>query len=326
MALLFKETSMNIVTTSNFKPEVLVQAARNLLSTPTAKMIHKLPAQMYEMQARAGSTIRYRRINQLPPATVPVGNSGQNPPPVIPTMVDLDATPQLYGQYMYVNEQVVLQNEADVIENFSMRLGISMRLSEDRLMRDMLAASASSINAVGGNNGDNPTQISVSDVSAVTSTLITADALTVLDSIEGENRYGTAPVPNSFFALAHASLTKDLDALGNDFTRTIRYPSQTNILKAEYGSVGQLRFLISSQGSISKNASRLGRDVLNIFCVGIEAIACIYANEFSSQFIYLPKEFSGGLAQNITLGMKFFEAPRILNDLWIATLKVTPAV
>ena len=227
---------------------------------------------------------------------------------------------------MYVNEQVVLQNEEDVIKNFSMRLGISMRLSEDRLMRDMLAASASSINATGGNNGDNPTQISVSDVSGVTTALLSADALSVLDSIEGENRYGTAPVPNSFFALAHTGLIKDLDALGNDFTRTIRYPSQVNILKPEYGSVGQLRFLVSSAGSISKTASRLGRDVMNIFCVGIEAIACIYANEFSSEFIYLPKEFSGGLAQNITMGMKFFEAPRILNDLWLVNLRVTSAV
>ena len=317
---------MNIVTTSNYKPEVLVQAGHRLLSTPTARMIHKLPAQMYEMKSRAGTTVRYRRIDNLPPATVPLGNSGQNPPPVVPTMMDTDVTPQLYGQYMYVNEQVVLQNEEDVIKNFSIRLGVSMRLSEDRLMRDMLAASASSINAVGGSNGDNPTNITVSDVSAVTTALLSADALTVLDSVEGENRYGTAPVPNSFFALAHTSLIKDLDALGNDFTRTIRYPSQVNILKPEYGSVGQLRFLVSSQGSIAPKASRLGRDVLNIFCVGIEAIACIYANEFSSEFIYLPKEFSGGLAQNVTMGMKFFEAPAILNDLWVSTLKVTSAV
>lgn len=316
----------NIVTTSNFKPEVLVQAGHRLLSTPTARAIHKLPAQMYEMKSRAGTTVRYRRINNLPNATVPIGNSGQNPPPIIPTMVDIDTTPQLYGQYMYVNEQVVLQNEEDVIKNFSIRLGVSMRLSEDRLMRDMLAGTASAVNAVGGNNGDNPTQVTVSDCSAVTSALLAADALTVLDSIEGEDRYGTAPVPNSFFALAHVNITKDLDALGNDFTRTIRYPSQVNILKPEYGSVGQLRFLVSSAGSLSTAASRNGRTVMNVFCVGIEAIACIYANEFSSEFIYLPKEFSGGLAQNVTLGMKFFESPRILNDLWVLNMRCTAAI
>lgn len=150
--------------------------------------------------------------------------------------------------------------------------------------------------------------------------------MTVLDSVEGENRYATAPVPNSFFALSHSSIMRDLDALGAaDFTRTIRYPQQTNILKSEYGSVGQLRFLISSQGSLVPNASRMSRTILNTFCLGIEAVACVYANEMSSEFIYLPKEFSGGLAQNVTLGMKFFEAPAILNDLWLLILKSTPA-
>jgi N4-gp56 family major capsid protein len=317
---------MNIVTTSNYKPEVLVQAGHKLLSTPTARMIHKLPAQMYEMKSRAGTTVRYRRNDNFPTATIPLGNSGQNPPPIIPTMVDIDVTPQLYGQYLYVNEQTVLQNESDVIRNFSIRLGVSMRLSEDKLMRDCMASSSSSINAVGGSNGDNPTNISASDCSQVASTLLSADALTVLDSVEGSDRYGSAAIPNSFFALCHTKMTKDLDSLGNDFVRTIRYPNQTNILKSEYGSVGQLRFLVSSAGSIASRASRKGADIMNIFCVGIEAVACIYANEFSSEFIYLPKEFSGGLAQNITMGMKFFEAPKILNDLWVSVLKVTAAV
>ena len=54
---------------------------------------------------------------------------------------------------MYVNEQVVLQNEEDVIHNYAIRFGVSMRLSEDRLMRDLLASSASALNCVGGNNG-----------------------------------------------------------------------------------------------------------------------------------------------------------------------------
>ena len=106
---------MNIVTTSNFKPEVLVQAGHRLLSTPTAKMIHKLPAQMYEMKSRAGTTVRYRRINQLPTATVPVGNSGQNPPPIVPTMVDIDATPQLYGYTAVLKSSLIDLDAYDTI-------------------------------------------------------------------------------------------------------------------------------------------------------------------------------------------------------------------
>lgn len=54
---------------------------------------------------------------------------------------------------MYVNEQVVLQNEEDVIKNFAIRFGVSMRLSEDRLMRDLMASATSAIYCTAGGNG-----------------------------------------------------------------------------------------------------------------------------------------------------------------------------
>lgn len=88
---------MNIVTTSNYKPAIIAQAAETLLSTPTARMIHKIPAQMNTMKSRSGQVLRHRRIDNFQPATVELGNSGQNPPPIIPTMIDIDVKPQLYG-------------------------------------------------------------------------------------------------------------------------------------------------------------------------------------------------------------------------------------
>jgi len=49
----------------------------------------------------------------------------------------------------------------------------------------MLAATASFINAVGGVNGDNPTEITRSDVDSVTRTLLNNNAYTIMDNIEG---------------------------------------------------------------------------------------------------------------------------------------------
>lgn len=227
---------------------------------------------------------------------------------------------------MYVNEQVVLQNIEDVVQNYAIRFGVSMRVSEDRLMRDMLAASASSVMCTGGGNGDFPTNIAESDISEVTTALSSADALTPLDSIEGEDRYGTSPISNSYFGLSNTMIQKDLLALGYPtFVKTIQYASQTNILRSEFGTVGQVRFMVSSQGSITPLGSRQGRTVMNNFITGIESIGCVYMDDMASEFVYLPKEYSGGLAQNITLGMKFFEAPAIFQDLWICNLKSTPS-
>ena len=60
----------------------------------------------------------------------------------------------------------------------------------------MLAAGAAFINSVGGVNGDNPTELARTDVDEVVRTLLDNDAYTILDNIEGEDRFGTAPKMN----------------------------------------------------------------------------------------------------------------------------------
>ncbi len=79
------------------------------------------------------------------------------------------------------------------------RLGVSLRQTEDQLTRDMLASTASFINCTGGVNGDNPTEITRSDVDTVVRTLLNNNAYTIMDNIEGEDKFGTAPRMNGRF-------------------------------------------------------------------------------------------------------------------------------
>lgn len=96
-----------------------------------------------------------------------------------------------------------------------------------------------------------------------------------------------------------------------------------NILRSEWGSIGNFRFLISSIGSVSANASNLGNDVYNIFCVGMEAYAVVEQDGYSAQFIYRPPIYDGPLALNASVGYKFAEVPRITNDEWVVNLRTT---
>lgn len=63
----------------------------------------------------------------------------------------------------------------------------------------MLAATASFINCTGGINGDNPTEITRADVDEVVRTLLNNNAYTLMDGIQGEDRFGTAPKMNGRF-------------------------------------------------------------------------------------------------------------------------------
>lgn len=315
---------MAITTTSVLPAPVQQSFSYKLLSVPVPNFIHKIPAMKKNMPRNGGNTLRMRRYNPLNSALVPLGNSGVTPPAQQLTAVDIDAKVDFYGSYVQLNEQVTLQSQDPVLNEAAARLGVSLRQTEDELTRNMLASTASFINCVGGVNGDNPTEISRSDVDEVVRTLLNNDAYTVMDNIEGEDKFGTAPVRDAYFALASTQLTGNLDNVAG-FIQKNQYPSPMNALRSEWGAIGNLRFLVSSIGSVTPASSNLGADVYNIFCVGMEAYACIEQDGYSASFIYRPPIYDGPLALNASVGYKFAEVPRITNDLWVINLRASLA-
>ena len=205
------------------------------------------------------------------------------------------------------------------------RLGQAMRETEDQLTRDMLQATSAFINCVGGVNGDNPTEIARSDVDAVVQTLENNNAMRITHVIEGANKFGTGPVREAYFAMGSTSLIGQLEQV-QGFISAANYPYQANILSAEWGSIGNLRFLLSSLGSVSPNASLLGANVFNVFVTGMEAYGVIELDGASAEFIYRPLGYGDDpLLLRQSAGYKFAQAQRILNDQWVINMRCTAA-
>ena len=102
-----------------------------------------------------------------------------------------------------------LQNQDPVLNEAAQRLGVSLRQTEDELTRNMLQSTAAFINCTGGTNGDNPTELSRSDVDEIIRALVNANAYTIADNIEGEDRFN---VPGLYkFSLI------DLEAYGESY-------------------------------------------------------------------------------------------------------------
>jgi N4-gp56 family major capsid protein len=170
---------------------------------------------------------------------------------------------------------------------------------------------------------DVPTEITVQDADTVVRALLGANAKRMLDGIQGEDRFGTAPIKNSYMALAHTDLSGDLQATPG-FKHVSEYPSQENIPVAEWGQLSSLRFLLSSVGSKVLAASTLGNDLYNIFCVGMEAIGIVDQDGLNAQLLYTPPSIAGGpLHQNASLAWKTSFVSRILHDSWIIRLRCT---
>ncbi len=58
------------------------------------------------------------------------------------------------------------------------------------ILRDYIVSAASQINAGGGSNGFNPTNLGMSDFSLVATTLDTNNAYKFMSGIEGMDRFG----------------------------------------------------------------------------------------------------------------------------------------
>ena len=101
---------MAITTTSTLPSPVQQTFNMKLLAVRVPTLIHDICAKFYRMPRNGGTTMRFRRYENLDTFPTPLGNSGENPPAQSPTAVDIDAKLSLYATYVVLNEQVVLQN------------------------------------------------------------------------------------------------------------------------------------------------------------------------------------------------------------------------
>ncbi|CAB4127805.1 hypothetical protein UFOVP97_45 [uncultured Caudovirales phage] len=239
--------------------------------------------------------------------------------------MDIDAEISFYGTYIIINEQVTLQAQDNVLNNAAIRLGDSLRRTEDELTRNMLSGTAAFMNATRGTNGDIPTNISTPDIDKVSTALVNNNAYMFLSGIEGDLKFGTSPVRNSFIALGNSAIIPDLQnpAIVTGFIPKSQYPDQSRTIESEWGAVNNVRFLLSSIGSVTPNSSMNGNNIYNIFVVGKESYGIVEQDQYTAQFLYRPAIYSGPLAQNVTAGYKFGSAYRILNDAWVISLRVT---
>ena len=202
-----------------------------------------------------------------------------------------------------------------------------MRQAEDLILRDYIVSAASQLNAGGGSNGDNPTNLGLSDFSLVATTLDTNNAYKFVSGIEGENKFGTGPVRSAYFMLSSTELQSDFDQLGGSgsliFQNQWNYPTNSSALISEYGSVGNIRILTSSEAPVARGASAKGNDVYYNTVLGKQAITHIDQDGGSMSLIYRDPYYSGMMAQNATLAVKFWQSQALTQDTAIRNVTST---
>lgn len=124
--------------------------------------------------------------------------------------------------------------------------------------------------------------------------------------------------------LSSTELQPDFDALtSSGFQSQWNYPQNSSALYSEYGSVFNIRILTSSEAPVARGASMNGRDVYYNIVLGKQAVFHIGQDGMSMSLIYRDALYSGMLAQNVTLAIKFPQSQAITQDTAIRKLLCT---
>lgn len=313
---------MSITTSTDLPAPIRQSLAPGLLSVPTANFNYIIPADKYSMPRHGGREMRFLKPNNLTAPITPLGNTGIEPASQVATRNIIDATISYYGTSVILNEQVIIQDQDPVLSWVTERLGVAMREAEDTILRDYLVSTANTYNCQGGVNGDNPTEPTLRDFATVNAQLDTSNAFKFLSGKQGEDRFGSAPVRSAYFVLAHTELEVAFDQL-SDYINAWNYPNQNDVLYSEHGSITNFRVLTSSNAAVTRNGSVQNADVYENIIAGRQSYAHIEQDGYSMQLLYRPPIFSGPLALNGTLGVKFAQAQVITEDTWLTNFRCT---
>ena len=316
-------STTGITNIQNMAPELPLQFSEDLLSTPMFNLIHSFGADLHYAEAHIGRVTRMSRYERLSTAGGYLDGSGIDPAPEIVVRSDIDAETEIYAKTVVINEQVTLFENDKVLTKFTALLGQWLREKEDLLMRDLYSSSVSYINAVGGINGQQPSEISRNDINNIERILLGNDARTMLEGIDADLKFGTAPTRDAFIALASTDITPDLQNVQGVLLKNA-YPDQSGLRPEEYCSVSRFRFFVSSKAAKIPGISQpSGQTVYTIPMYGLEAAAKIDQNNYSAILGYRPPFVVSSVAQNSQLYAKFAIARAITNQNWITGLNVT---
>lgn len=311
------------VSISTMPPQIQQRYNQKLLSTPERNLIYNLAATPVMLPDNQGFIDRQSRYDRLDLFPVPLDDAQSNPPAQQLNRVDVDARVRVYATYIVLTRQVTITNEDPVLNSAAARLGQAYKETSDVLQRDNLEATASVVNCVGGSNGDVPSEMALSDVDDIVSTLQQNDGEYIMVKIPGQDRFATSPVGDAYMCMCSARMIPVLNSI-DGFIRKQFYPNVNETLSSEWGAVNNMRFFQSSQGSVSTNASILGNDIANCFISAKEGYKVVWQAGGRARFIYLPPGYNNDPCMlRHTAGCSFYQGQAITNDLWVQNLRST---
>lgn len=275
-----------------------------------------------------------------------------------PTVTDITATVSKFGNFIFLNEEVDLGNFNGQTDKLVEVLGINAgqalnrqqrNVGEDNATAVLTGAATTATDISGGSTASS--NIKESDIAVAVNALNRQNALTFRAMTTGSQNIGTSPIREAYIGLTHVDTEEDIRTLTN-FIPVEDYASQTEIFNGEFGTVGGVRFIASTEGSIDTgegtagtgsstsharaatsgrtdlyNTLIYGMDALGSLGFGFEHVRAIYKAGDTLPGVQLISHGRGSagsadpLNELSSMGWKSWHAGTVLNSNWVRNIR-----
>lgn len=308
---------MSVTTTSNYDSMADKWAHRALLQRSKPRNVHNLFGKAFMLPQKNTDTMTFRRQENLDSDPV-VLSEDADPAPEQVQKFDVDVQLQEFGKVVLLSRKVMLTVEDDTANEVADNLSQCMHTMLDKVTRDVLQSGSTQIDCINGVNGNAVTELSQTDVNRAIEYLDTNDTEKVAPIVEGTNRFGTSPVEEAYWVMAHVDIKKDIRAL-DSFVPTSQYGSQEAVLQAEFGATDEARWVTSTL--VNKDTS--SPPIYSNHFVGANAYGYVGIDEVATEMIMKPLGFNDYLNRFQSMGFSAFFNAVILDDSHIVNLRAT---
>jgi len=311
---------MALSNSTNIPPEVRQYFDRLLLELARPYFNYDKFAQQRTIPEKSGDIMVFRRYGTFAAATTPI-TDGQTPSGNQASTLDFGVQLDQYGSFVTTTDRVLYTTQDNVLNELTEVLALQMGLTIDTLIRDMMVSTASTIASTGGSNGNTPTELTDETVQNAITALRLGEARYITKMMDATDKFNTSPLRKAYWGLAPEEIRKDIENIGS-FVAVNNYSNQAEALDAEVGTTRNVRWLTSTNGFVSTDAT----PVYSSFILGQEAYGIVNLGSQNAR-MYVKSLGSSGTAdpldQRSSIGWKIWFASRILNDNWITRVTST---
>lgn len=286
-----------------------------LIDNAEPKLVHDQFGDKYPIPKNGGKSIEFRKYSPLAKATTPLVE-GVTPAGNSLSVSAVTATVNQYGDFITVSDMLDLTAIDKNITQSTKLLGSQSGRTLDTVTREVLNAGTNVIYAPKSDGTEVLSRATLDKTCALTVDIIFR-AAAQLESMNANGIDG-----DSFVAIIHPYAAYDL-MRSEEWIDVHKYAKPENIYKGEIGSIGNVRFVKSTEAKIWKGDSTpSGLAVFSTLVIGANAYAVTEVTGGGLEHIVKPLGYGDDpLNQRASVGWKATKTAEILSDEYMVRIE-----